>query len=43
MSMIPRIKSEGMLFGKPVPTPDQVEGRLFRIMPYGSTERWMKR
>src|SRR5215831_9670801 len=29
-SMIPRVEPEGMLFRKPVPTPDQVRGRLFR-------------
>src|SRR5262245_55503214 len=28
--MIPRIKPEGMLSRKPVPTPDQFRGRLFR-------------
>jgi hypothetical protein len=28
-SMIPRLKPEGMLFGKSVPTRDQVRGRLF--------------
>jgi hypothetical protein len=28
--MIPRVKPEGMLFRKPVPTPDQVRGKLFR-------------
>jgi hypothetical protein len=30
--MIPRVEPEGMLFRKPVPTPDHVEGRLFGIM-----------
>jgi len=30
--MIPRVKPEGMLFGKPVSTPDHVRGKLFRIM-----------
>src|SRR5262249_48873618 len=29
-SMIPRVEPEGMLFRKPVSTPDQVRGRLFR-------------
>src|SRR5215211_2460691 len=29
LSMIPRVEPEGMLFGKPVPTPHQVRGRLF--------------
>jgi hypothetical protein len=29
LSMIPRVKPEGMLFGKPDSTPDQVRGRLF--------------
>src|SRR6478672_8634143 len=28
-SMIPRVGPEGMLFGKPASTPDQVRGRLF--------------
>src|SRR5215470_5819386 len=28
--MIPRVEPEGMLFRKPVSTPDQVRGRLFR-------------
>src|SRR5690348_2704931 len=28
--LIPRVKPEGMLFRKPVCTPDQVRGRLFR-------------
>jgi hypothetical protein len=32
--MIPRVKPEGMLFGKPVSTPQQVRGTLFRIMPW---------
>ena len=27
--MIPRVGPEGMLFGKPASTPDQVRGRLF--------------
>ena len=27
--MIPRVEAEGMLFGKPVSTPDQVRRRLF--------------
>jgi hypothetical protein len=30
LSMIPRVKPEGMPFRKPVLTPDQVRGRLFR-------------
>jgi hypothetical protein len=30
--MIPRVKPEGMLFGKPVSTPHHVRGMLFRIM-----------
>src|SRR5262245_21213515 len=29
LSMIPRVKPEGMLFRKPASTPDQVRGRLF--------------
>src|SRR5262249_24463204 len=29
-SMIPRVEPEGMLFRKPVSTPDQVRGKLFR-------------
>src|SRR5262249_24206578 len=46
-SMIPRVEPEGMLFRKPVSTPDQVRGRLFRDharvaeklkVPYGSHE-----
>src|SRR5262245_8315769 len=34
--MIPRVEPEGMLFRKPVSTPDRVRGRLFRdhaLMP----------
>jgi hypothetical protein len=27
--MIPRVKPEGMLFGKPVSTPQQVRGMLY--------------
>ena len=30
LSMIPPVKPEGMLFRKPVSTPDHVRGRLFR-------------
>jgi hypothetical protein len=29
-----RLLIEHDLFGKPVPTPDHVEGKLFRIMLY---------
>src|SRR5262245_34124281 len=32
--MIPRVEPEGMLFRKPVPTPDRAGGRLFGIMLY---------
>jgi len=32
LSMIPRVKPEGMLFGKPVSTLHRVRGMLFRIM-----------
>jgi len=30
--MIPPVKPEGMLFRKPVPSPDHVRARLFGIM-----------
>ena len=32
LGMIPRVEPEGMLVRKPVSTPDQVRGRLFRDM-----------
>ncbi len=36
--MIPRVEPEGMLFRKPVPTPDHLRGMLFRIMLYRMTK-----
>src|SRR4029453_13543977 len=35
--MIPRVEPEGMLFRKPVSTPDQVRGRLFRNLALSPT------